>query len=146
MKKYFIANGLLLDMDMSVEEINDAVNESLDRYTGGTAQFQVEEIGDDYIRMLFIRDIKFDLPSPIIYDSDMSLITDLGTGAFMPEDFGGYPLLHPLCYNGRNFYTDVITFTRFYNALLLLSTDGKGYVGTVGIRCYNDCVLMEIRF
>ncbi len=35
MKNYFIANGEILNTDMSIEEIESQVQESLDEYTSG---------------------------------------------------------------------------------------------------------------
>ena len=51
MKNYFIANGEILNTDMSIEEIESQVQESLDEYTSGMAQFRVKEISEKEIRM-----------------------------------------------------------------------------------------------
>ena len=41
MKNYFIANGEVLNTNMSAEEIELRVQESLDEYTSGMAQFRI---------------------------------------------------------------------------------------------------------
>lgn len=51
MKNYFIANGEMLNTDMSIEEIESRVQESLDEYISGMAQFRVKEISEKEIRM-----------------------------------------------------------------------------------------------
>ena len=52
MKNYFIANGEVLNTNMSIEEIESRVQESLDEYTSGMAQFMVKEISEKEVRML----------------------------------------------------------------------------------------------
>jgi hypothetical protein len=39
MKNYFIANGEMLNTDMSIEEIESRVQESLDEYTSGQSLY-----------------------------------------------------------------------------------------------------------
>ena len=107
MKNYFIANGEILNTDMSIEEIESQVQESLDEYTSGMAQFRIKEISEKEIRMFFVRDFRCDPNKLIVYDADMSLITGVGIGAFQPQQVGGYPMIYPLSFAGKNFYTDV---------------------------------------
>ena len=107
MKNYFIANGEVLNTNMSAEEIELRVQESLDEYTSGMAQFRIKEISEKEVRMFFVRDFNYDPDKPIIYDSDMALITGVGIGAFQLQAVGGYPMIHPLKFAGKNFYTDI---------------------------------------
>lgn len=146
MKNYFIANGEILDTTMMIEDIESAVNETLEETTGGMVHFQLEALEENLVIMKFIRDFNISPDKPVVYDTDANIITGIGTGAFLPKKLGGYPLVSPLCFNGRNFYTDVTTFIQFYKALLLFSTDGKGYVDEIGIRYYPDCILMKITY
>ena len=67
MKNYFIANGEMLNTDMSIEEIESRVQESLDEYTSGMAQFRVKEISEKEIRMFFIRDFRCDPNTLLVY-------------------------------------------------------------------------------
>ena len=43
MKNYFIANGEILNTDMSLEEIESQVQESLNENTSGMAQFRIRK-------------------------------------------------------------------------------------------------------
>ena len=142
---YFIANGKILDTGMSPEEIEFAVQEKLDETTSGMAQFQLKELSDSGVTMMFIRDfIMGDLYDPIIYDRDMNLILDIGIEAFIPKEAGGYPLLFPLGLRDKNFYTDITSFIRFYKTLLLINR--KQQVVRIGVRCYSDRLLLRIEY
>ena len=44
MKNYFIANREVLDTTMTIEEIESAVNDSLEETTGGMVSFAIEEL------------------------------------------------------------------------------------------------------
>ena len=144
MKNYFIANGALLDTGMSVEEIELSVQEKLDETTGGMAQFRLQELGESGIIMVFIRDFLTEPGKSIIFDCDMNLILNIGIEAFLPKEVGGYPLLYPLNFAGKNFYTDMTAFIRFYKTLLLMYR--KQEVEYIGIRCYSDRIVMKIEF
>ena len=144
MKNYFIANGALLDTGMSVEEIELSVQEKLDETTGGMAQFRLQELSESSITIVFIRDFLTEPGKSIIFDCDMNLILNIGIEAFLPEKFGGYPLLYPLNFAGKNFYTDMTAFIRFYKTLLLMYR--KQEVEYIGIRCYSDRIVMKIEF
>ena len=50
MKNYFIANGEILNTDMSLEEIESQVQESLNENTSGMAQFRIKEISEKEVR------------------------------------------------------------------------------------------------
>lgn len=144
MKNYFIANGAILDTGMSAEEIEMAVQGNLDESTGGLVQFRLQELSESSITMVFIRDSLTDLNKPIIFDCDMNLILNVGIEAFLPEKLGGYPLVFPLGFSGKNFYTDMTAFIRFYKTLLLFYR--KQEVEYIGIRCYSDRIVMKIEF
>ena len=144
MKNYFIANGEILNTDMSIEEIESQVQESLDEYTSGMAQFMVKELSDKEIRMFFIRDFRCDPNKLIVYEADMSLITGVGIGAFQLQTVGGYPMIYPLNFAGKNFYTDITAFIRFYKSLLFMEMGQK--VEHIGLRTYSDRILMQIIF
>lgn len=144
MKNYFIANGALLDTGMSAEEIEMAVQENLDESTGGLVQFRVQELSESGIIMVFIRDFLTEPGKSIIFDCDMNLILNIGIEAFLPKEVGGYPLLYPLNFAGKNFYTDMTAFIRFYKTLLLMYR--KQEVEYIGIRCYSDRIVMKIEF
>ena len=144
MKNYFIANGEILNTDMSIEEIESRVQESLDEYTSGMAQFMVKELSDKEIRMFFIRDFRCYPNKLIVYDADMALITGVGIGAFQLQAVGGYPMIYPLSFAGKNFYTDVTAFIRFYKFQLFEETGQT--VEHIGLRCYSDRILMQIIF
>ena len=109
------------------------------------AQFKLKELGDSGVTMMFVRDfIMGDLYDPIIYDSDMNLILNIGIEAFIPSKAGGYPLLYPLDFDGKNFYTDITSFIRFYKTLLLVYR--KQQVESIGVRCYSDRLLLRIEY
>ena len=59
MKNYFIANGEILNTDMSIEEIEAQVQATLDENTSGMAQFRIKEISEKEIRMFFVRDFDY---------------------------------------------------------------------------------------
>lgn len=144
MKNYFIANGVILDTDMDVEEMEMQVQQSLDEYTSGMAQFRIKEISGKEVRFFFIRDFLCNPDKRIIYDADMALVTGMGIGAFQLQAVGGYPLIHPLGFAGKNFYTDITAFIRFYKLLLFQEMGQK--VEHIGIRPYSDRILMQIIF
>ena len=145
MTNYFIANGIILDTGMSPEEIEVALQEKLDETTGGMAQFRLQELSDSCVTMMFIRDlIMGDLYEPIIYDCDMNLILNIGIEAFIPKELGGYPLLFPLGFRDKNFYTDTTSFIRFYKTLLFLYRQQE--VESIGVRCYSDRLLLKIEY
>jgi len=54
MKNYFIANGEILNTNMSIKEMESRVQESLDESTSGMAQFRIKEIYSDRILMQII--------------------------------------------------------------------------------------------
>lgn len=138
---YFIANGIILDTSMSVEEIELNVQEKLDETTGGMARFQLKELSDSKVTMMFIRDFFIDDPyNPIIYDCDMNLILNIGIEAFQP----GYPLVYPLRFDGKNFYTNIKSFLRFYKTLLL--TYRQQEVEEIGVRAFSDRLILQISF
>lgn len=144
MKNYFIANGAILDTGMSAEEIEMAVQENLDESTGGLVQFRVKELSESSITIVFIRDFLIDPYEPVIFDCDMNLILNIGIEAFLPKEVGGYPLVFPLNFAGKNFYTDMTAFIRFYKTLLLMYR--KQEVEYIGIRSYSDRIVMKIEF
>ena len=144
MKNYFIANGALLDTGMSAEEIEMAVQENLDESTGGLVQFRVKELSESSITIVFIRDFLTEPGKSIIFDCDMNLILRIGIEAFLPKEVGGYPLVFPLNFAGKNFYTDMTAFIRLYKTLLLFYR--KQEVEYIGIRCYSDRIVMKIDF
>lgn len=144
MKNYFIANGEILHTDMDIEEMEMQVQQSLDEYTSGMAQFRIKEISEKEVRFLFIRDFLCNPDKCIIYDADMALVTGMGIGAFQLQAVGGYPMIHPLGFAGKNFYTDITAFIRFYKLLLFQEMGQK--VEHIGIRTYSDRILMQIIF
>lgn len=144
MKNYFIANGEILHTDMDIEEMEMQVQESLDEYTSGMAQFRIKEISEKEVRFFFIRDFLCNPDKRIIYDADMALVTGMGIGAFQLQAVGGYPMIHPLGFAGKNFYTDITAFIRFYKLLLFQEMGQK--VEHIGLRCYSDRILMQIIF
>ena len=85
MKNYFIANGEILNTNMSAVEIESRVQESLDESTSGMAQFRIKEISEKEVRMFFVRDFDYNPDAPIIFDADMALISGVGIGAFQPH-------------------------------------------------------------
>lgn len=144
MKNYFIANGEVLNTNMSIEEMELRVQETLDESTSGMAQFKIKKISEKEVRMFFIRDFRCNPNKLIVYDSDMALITGMEIGAFQRMEVGGYPLLFPLNFAGKNFYTDITAFIRFYKFLLFMEMGQK--VEHIGLRTYSDRILMQIIF
>ena len=59
MKNYFIANGEVLNTNMSIEEMELRAQESLDEYTSGLVQFRIKEISEKEVRMFFVRDFDY---------------------------------------------------------------------------------------
>lgn len=144
MKNYFMANKSILNTGMGVEEIEASVQSNLDESTGGLVQFRLQELSESSVTMVFIRDFLIDPYEPVIFDCDMNLILSIGIEAFLPEKAGGYPLVFPLGLAGKNFYTDMTAFIRFYKTLLLFYR--KQEVEYIGIRCYSDRIVMKIIF
>ena len=85
MKNYFIANGEVLNTNMSIEEMELRAQESLDESTSGMAQFKIKEISEKEVRMFFVRDFDYNPNQPIIFDADMALISGVRIGAFQPQ-------------------------------------------------------------
>ena len=141
MKNYFIANGEILNTNMSIEEIESRVQESLDENTSGMAQFRVKKLSEKEVRFFFVRDFLCDPDKRIIYDADMALITGLGIGAFQLQAVGGYPMIYPLSFAGKNFYSEITSFIRFYKFQLFEETGQL--VEHIGLRCYSDRILMR---
>lgn len=108
------------------------------------AQFRLQELSESGIIMVFIRDFLIGPYEPVIFDCDMNLILNIGIEAFLPKEVGGYPLVFPLNFAGKNFYTDMTAFIRFYKTLLLMYR--KQEVEYIGIRCYSDRIVMKIEF
>ena len=144
MKNYFIANGEVLNTNMGIEEMESRVQESLDENTSGMAQFRVKKLSEKEVRFFFVRDFLCDPNKLIVYDADMSLITGVGIGAFQLQTVGGYPMIYPLNFAGKNFYTDITAFIRFYKSLLFMEMGQK--VEHIGLRTYSDRILMQIIF
>lgn len=129
---------------MSVEEIETTVQDNLNESTSGLVQFQFQELTDGSVTMVFFRDFIVDPYEPIIYDCDMNLIANIGIEAFQPRQLGGYPLVYPLGIDGKNFYTDVTAFLRFYKTLLLIYRQQE--VEEIGIRAFSDKLMLQIKF
>ena len=108
------------------------------------AQFRLQELSNSGVTMVFIRDFLIDPYEPVIFDCDMNLILNIGIEAFLPKEVGGYPLVFPLNFAGKNFYTDMTAFIRLYKTLLLMYR--KQEVEYIGIRCYSDRIVMKIEF
>ena len=145
MKNYFIANGEVLNTNMSIKEMESRVQATLDENTSGMSQFRIKEVSEKEIRMFFVRDFDYDPNQPIIFDADMALITGLGIGAFQPQTVGGYPMIYPLNFAGKNFYTDITAFIRLYKMLLYVGA-GEQQIEYIGLRTYSDRILMQIIF
>lgn len=146
MTNNFIVYGEILNTGMSIQDIEKRVQKSLNHDTGGLVTFKIKEISDKEIRIFFYRDCLTHNPNdPIIYDTDMNLISGLGIGAFHRMETGGYPLIFPLNFDGKNFYTDITAFARFYKLLLFIGAENQK-VEHIGIRCYSDKILMQIIF
>lgn len=144
MKNYFIANGEYLNTEMSIDEIEARAQEALDNNTSGMAKFFIKEINEKEVWMFFVRDFICNPNDFIVYDTDMSLISGLGIGAFQLQPVGGYPLIFPLNFDGRNFYTDITAFIRFYKHMLFMELGQT--VEHIGLRTYSDRILMQIIF
>ena len=86
----------------------------------------IKEISEKEIRMFFVRTSTIIPNQPIIFDADMALITGVGIGAFQPQQVGGYPMIHPLSFAGKNFYSEITSFIRFYKFQLF---EGDGAAG-----------------
>lgn len=145
MKNYFIAYGEILNTRMDIEEMEEKVNHALDMDTAGLVTFGIKEVSEKEVKMFFRRDcLTHDPNEPIIYDNDMNLITGIGKVVFQRAEVGGYPMIFPLNFDGRNFYTDITSFIRFYKFQLFEETEQT--VEHIGLRCYSDKILMKIIF
>ena len=78
MKNYFIANREVLDTTMTIEEIESAVNDSLEETTGRIVSFSIEELSENLVIMKFIRDFNINPDKPVIYDTDANIISGIG--------------------------------------------------------------------
>lgn len=85
MKNYFIANREVLDTTMTIEEIESAVNDSLEETTSGMVSFAIEELSENLVIMKFIRDFNINPDKPVIYDTDANIISGIGLRAFTPK-------------------------------------------------------------
>ena len=73
MKNYFIANGEVLNTNMSIKEMESRVQATLDENTSGMAQFRIKEISEKEVKMFFVRDFDYNPNQPIIF-ADISSI------------------------------------------------------------------------
>ena len=64
MKNFFIANREVLDTTMTIEEIESAVNDSLEETTSGMVSFSIEELSENHVIMKFIRDFNINPDKP----------------------------------------------------------------------------------
>ena len=131
-------------LQYTVEKDSAVIVETARGIEFGQCVVGIREISEKEIRMFFVRDFDYNPNQPIIFDADMALITGVGIGAFQPQQVGGYPMIHPLSFAGKNFYSEITSFIRFYKFQLFEETGQL--VEHIGLRCYSDRILMQIIF
>ena len=122
MKNYFIANGEVLNTNMGIEEMEITGTGVIGREHFRNGAIQNKKISEKEVGMFFVRDFDYAPDAPIIFDADMALISGVGIGAFQPQQVGGYPMIYPLSFAGKNFYTGITSFIRFYKFQLFEET------------------------
>lgn len=142
MKFNFIASGITFDtgVDKEVEyHVQQAINEEL----GGYARFNYEKINDNKIRLIYTRDAIYHFSnSEYIYDTDMSLITGICINGFQIKPVGN-PIIYPIKFNGKNFYSPTAAFLRLYKFMLF---EAEQQVEDIKARIYFDRIIIEIEF
>lgn len=143
MKFNFIASGITFDTGVDKEEVEYQVQRLINEHIGGYARFEYKKIDDNKIRLIYYRDAIYNSDkSDYIYDSDMSLITGICINGFQIKPVGN-PIIYPIKFNSKNFYTPTAAFLRLYKFMLF---EAEQQVEDIKIRIYSDRLIIEIEF
>ena len=143
MKFNFIASGITFDTDIDKKEVEYYVQQAINEQIGGYARFYYEKINDNKIQLIYIRDAIYDFGnSEYIYDTDMSLITGICINGFQIKPVGN-PIIYPIKFSGKNFYSPTASFLRLYKYMLFRE---EQQVEDIRARIYSDRVIIEIIF
>ena len=143
MKFKFIATGITFDTDVPTEIIECHVQQAINEELGGYARFKYEKVSDNKIRLIYIRDTIYNFDnSNYIYDTDMSLISGICINGFQSRPVGN-PIIYPIKFNGKNFYTATAAFLRLYKFILF---EAEQQVEDIKARIYSDRIIIEIEF
>lgn len=143
MKFNFIASGITFDTGVDKEEVEYQVQQLINEHIGGYARFEYKKIGNNKIRLIYYRNTIGNFEnSSYIYDTDMSLITGICITAFQSKPIGN-PIIYPVKFNGKNFYTLMASFLRFYKYMLF--QEGQ-QVDELKARVYSDRLIIDIEF
>lgn len=143
MKFNFIASGITFDTGVDKEEVEYHVQQAINEELGGYARFNYEKINDNKIRLIYTRDAIYHFSnSEYIYDTDMSLITGICINGFQIKPVGN-PIIYPIKFNGKNFYSPTAAFLRLYKFMLF---EAEQQVEDIKARIYSDRIIIEIEF
>ena len=122
MAKLIIA-GKILDTETAQEEITKIGQDILDILYNGEIGFDSQMNGDT-IKLIFIRDLRYDIEGGLLCDNNMEMISRLDISAFMPQPLGK-PIIVPLIPYGKHFYCPDTEFIRLYRNLVKSLTGQK---------------------
>ncbi|MBV4310194.1 hypothetical protein NE636_07565 [Bacteroides thetaiotaomicron] len=122
MAKLIIA-GKILDTETAQEEITKIGQDILDILYNGEIGFDSQMNGDT-IKLIFIRDLRYDIEGGFLCDNDMEMISGLDISAFMPQPLGK-PIIVPLMPYRKHFYCPDTEFIRLYRNLVKSLTGQK---------------------
>ena len=143
MKFKFIASGITFDTGVNKEEVEYNVQQAINEELGGYARFNYDKINENKIRLIYTRDAIYNFSnSEYILDADMSLITGICINGFQIKPVGN-PIIYPIKFSGKNFYSPTAAFLRLYKYMLF--REGQ-QVEDIRARIYSDRVIIEIIF
>lgn len=122
MAKLIIA-GKIVDTETTREEILKIGQNILDTFYNGEIGFDSQMNGDT-IKLIFIRDLCYDIEGGFLCDNDMEVISGFNISAFMPQPLGK-PIIAPLIPYGSHFYCPDTEFIRLYRNLVKSLTGQK---------------------
>lgn len=137
----FIASGVVCDINDDKADIERNVQYVIDERCGGYAKLRYEKLADNKVRLIYFRDLIYPNGHKIIFDSDMALLSGFRINAYQET---GNPIIYPLEYAGKNYYTATIAFLRLYDFMVYRET--KGHTQKIRARMYSDRIVLEIEF
>jgi len=137
----FIATGVVCDINDDKADIERNVQYVINERCGGYAKFRYEKLKENKVRLIYFRDLIYPNGYRVIYDADMALLTGFRIHAYQET---GTPIIYPLEYAGKNYYTATIAFLRLYN--FMVYKESKSHTKEIKARMYSDRIVLEIEF